>query len=150
MIAGILCSIKEYGDFEMIVDWKISKEGDNGIYLRDSPQVQIWDTSRVEAGAQAGSGGSYNNQKNPSKPLKVADNPVGEWNYEEVFIQGTRIKVTLNGTVIVDGDIADPRDNGTMDHRDHPGLKNESGHIGFLGHGSVARFRNIRIKDIGI
>jgi len=50
--------------------------------------------------------------------------------------------------VIVDGDIAGPRDNGTMDHNEHPGLKNKTGHIGFLGHGSVVRFRNIRIKTL--
>ena len=340
-----LCSIKEYGDFEMYVDWKITKKGDSGIYLRGSPQVQIWDTSRVEVGAQVGSGGLYNNLKNVSKPLVVADNqidewntfriimigekvsvwlngslvvdntilenywdrsipifpkgpielqahgnqlafrdiyvreisekeynltpeekaagfvslfngrnidnwigdkeayaaedgmivvkpdkgnvgnlyteneysdfifrfefqltpaannglgirapltgdaayagmelqildneapvyanlqpyqyhgsvygviparrgflkPVGEWNYEEVIARGTRITITLNGTVILDGDIAGPRDNGTMDHNNHPGLKNQSGHIGFLGHGSVVKFRNIRIKDL--
>ena len=340
-----LCSIKEYGDFEMLTDWKISKGGDSGIYLRGSPQVQIWDVSRVTSGAQVGSGGLYNNQKNPRNPLKVADNqvgewntfrimmvgekvsvwlngelvvdnvimenywdrsipifpagpvelqahgtdlafrdicireisekeynltpeekaegfvalfngrnldnwtgnkesyvaedgmivikpgngsggnlytekeysdfifrfefqltpgannglgirapltgdaayvgmelqiidntaprytklqpyqyhgsvygvipakkgylkPVGEWNYQEVVVQGTQIKVILNGTTIVDGDIAGPRDNGTMDHRDHPGLKNKTGHIGFLGHGSELKFRNIRIKDL--
>lgn len=340
-----LCSIKEYGDFEMLVDWRINKKGDSGIYLRGTPQVQVWDTSRVEVGAQVGSGGLYNNQKNPSKPLVVADNPindwntfyikmigervtvylngvlvtdnvvlenywnrsmaifptgpielqahgtdlafrdvyvreikseaynlsveeqaegfvalfngknldgwignkvdylvedgvivirptqgghgnlytekqygdfnyrfefkltpgannglgirtpaegdaaylgmelqildntapiyanlqpyqyhgsvygvipakrgflkpVGEWNSEEVIVQGTRVKVILNGEVIVDGDIADGRDNGTMDHKDHPGLKNTQGHIGFLGHGSVVHFRNIRIKEL--
>jgi len=340
-----LCSVAEYGDFEMLVDWKITKDGDSGIYLRGTPQVQIWDTSRTDVGAQVGSGGLYNNQVNPSKPLKVADNPVGdwntfrimmtgekvsvwlngelvadnvtmenywdrkipifpkgpielqahgtdlafrdiyvreisekdynltpeekaegfaslfngrnldnwvgnkqsyvaedgmivikpengsggnlytekeyadfifrfeflltpaannglgiraplegdaayvgmelqildntadvyanlqpyqyhgsvygvipakkgylkpvgEWNYEEVYIQGTRIKITLNGTVIVDGDIAEARDKGTMDHNQHPGLKNTTGHIGFLGHGSVVKFRNIRIKDL--
>ncbi len=342
-----LCSVVQYGDFEMLVDWKISKDGDSGIYLRGSPQVQIWDTSRTDAGAQVGSGGLYNNQVNPSKPLKVADNPVGEWNtfriimvgekvsvwlngelvvdnvimenywdkerkmpifpkgpielqahgtdlgfrdiyvreisdkdynltpeekaegfvalfngknldnwvgnkesyvaedgmivikpengsggnlytekeyadfvfrfefqltpaannglgiraplegdaayvgmelqildntapvyanlqpyqyhgsvygvipakrefqkpigewnLEEVEAVGTHIRITLNGTVIVDGDIAGPRDNGTMDHNDHPGLKNKTGHIGFLGHGSVVKFKNIRIKDL--
>ena len=340
-----LCSVKEYGDFEMYADWKISKFGDSGIYLRGSPQVQIWDTSRVDAGAQVGSGGLYNNQKNPSKPLKVADNPVGdwntfrilmigekvsvwlngvlvvdnvtlenywdrnipifpkgaielqahgtdlafrdifvreikdneynltpeekadgfvtlfngrnldnwignktsyiaedgnivvkpgdgsggnlytekeyadfifrfefqltpgannglgirapltgdaaysamelqilddtapvyanlqpyqyhgsvygvipakkghqnpvgEWNYQEVIVQGTRIKITLNGAVIVDGDIAVSSANGTMDHKEHPGLMNKTGHIGFLGHGSELKFRNIRIKDL--
>jgi HEAT repeat protein len=339
-----LCSIKEYGDFEMLVDWKITKKGDSGIYLRGSPQVQIWDTSRVDVGAQVGSGGLYNNEVNPSKPLKVADNPIGdwnsfrilmlgekvsvwlngelvvdnvtlenywdrkipifpsgsvelqahgtdllfrdifirevsekefnltseersegyvslfngrnldnwignkkayaaedgmivikpvddsggnlytekeysdfifrfefqltpaannglgirapltgdaayvgmelqilddtdpvyanlqpyqyhgsvygvipsrrgflkplgEWNYEEVTSKGTKIKIVLNGTAIVDGDIAGPRDNGTMDHKDHPGLKNNTGHIGFLGHGSLVKFRNIRIKE---
>jgi hypothetical protein len=340
-----LCSVKEYGDFEMLVDWKISKKGDSGIYLRGSPQVQIWDTSRVEAGAQVGSGGLYNNQKNPSKPLLVADNPVGdwntfriimigekvsvwlngelvvdnvilenywdrsipifpkgpielqahgtdlgfrdiyvreiksleyiltpeekaedfvslfngrdldgwigdkvanvvedgmivtrpqvahggniytekeysdfvfrfdfmltsggnnglgiraplsgdaayvgmelqiidnatmdfgnlepyqlhgsvygvipakpgntiplgEWNSEEVIVTGTKIKVILNGKVILDGDIAEVRDKGTIDHNDHPGLKNKTGHIGFLYHTSVVKFRNIRIKDL--
>lgn len=340
-----LCSVKVYGDFELLVDWKISKEGDSGIYLRGTPQVQIWDTSRTSVGAQVGSGGLYNNQIHPSKPLKVADNevgewntfrivmigekvsvwlngeivvdnvtmenywdrkipifpsgpvelqahgtdlafrdiyireisdkeynltpeekaegfsalfngrnldnwtgnkesyvaedgmiiirpdkgsggnlytekeysdfilrfefqltpgannglgirtpltgdaayvgmelqildntapiyanlqpyqyhgsvygviparkgflkPVGEWNYQEVIVQGTSVKVILNGTTIVDGDIAGPRDNGTMDNREHPGLKNRSGHIGFLGHGSVVNFRNIRIRDL--
>ncbi|HPC98452.1 MAG TPA: DUF1080 domain-containing protein [Bacteroidales bacterium] len=340
-----LCSVKEYGDFELLVDWKITKKGDSGIYLRGTPQVQIWDTSRVDVGAQVGSGGLYNNQKNPSKPLVVADNPVGEWNsfrivmigekvsvwlngilvvddvvlenywdrsipvfpkgpielqahgtdlafrdiyvreinekvynltqeerdqgfvslfngrnldgwvgdkvsyvvedgtvvikpgeqgggnlytekeysdfifrfefqltpaannglgirapltgdaayvgmelqilddsapvyanlqpyqyhgsvygvipakrgylkpvgewnYEEVMVKGTKIKITLNGTVIVDGDIAEAREKGTMDGRDHPGLKNNKGHIGFLGHGSVVKFRNIRIKEL--
>ncbi len=340
-----LCSIKEYGDFELLVDWKISKAGDGGIYLRGTPKIQIWDTSNVEAGAHYGSGGLYNNENNTSKPLKVADNPVGdwnsfhivmegekvsvwlngllvvdnvimenywdrkipvfpkgpielqahgtdlafrdiyireisekefnltpeersegfvalfnghnldnwvgnkesyvaedsliivkpgdgtggnlftedeysdfifrfefqlttaansglgirapltgdaayvgmelqilddtapvyanlqpyqyngsvygvipakrgylkpvgEWNYEEVIVKGTQIKINLNGTTIVDGDIAGPRDNGTMDHKDHPGLKNKTGHIGFLGHGSELKFRNIRIKDL--
>jgi HEAT repeat protein len=340
-----LCSVKEYGDFELLVDWKITKNGDSGIYLRGSPQVQIWDTSRIDVGAQVGSGGLYNNQVNTSVPIKVADNPigewntfriimigekvsvwlngelvvdnvilenywdrsipifpkgpielqahgtdlafrdiyvweisendynltpeekaegfvalfngrnldnwvgnklsyvaedgmivikpengsggnlytdkeyadfvfrfeflltpgannglgirtplegdaayvgmelqildntadiyaklepyqyhgsvygviparrgflkpVGEWNSEEVYVKGSQIKVILNGTTIVDGDIAGPRDTGTMDHREHPGLKNDTGHIGFLGHGSVVKFRNIRIKDL--
>jgi hypothetical protein len=74
--------------------------------------------------------------------------PVGEWNSEEISAIGTHIKVTLNGTVIVAGDIAGPRDNGTMDHNEHPGLKNTTGHIGFLGHGSELKFRNLRIKDL--
>lgn len=341
-----LCSVKDYGDFEMWVDWRITKNGDSGIYLRGTPQVQIWDTSRLDAGAQVGSGGLYNNSKNQSKPSRLADNaigdwntfyikmigervtvvlngvtvvdnvimenywdraipifpsgaielqahgtdlgfrdiyvheikaeniglsvqeqadgfvslfngknldgwvgnkvdyradngellveptgkggsgnlytekeyadfafrfefqltpganngigiraplegdaayagmeiqvldntapmyaslqkyqyhgsvygviparreflkPVGEWNEEEIWIQGTRIRVTLNGTVIVDGDIAEASKNGTIDHNDHPGLKRTSGHIGFLGHGSVLRFRNVRVKTL--
>jgi hypothetical protein len=75
-------------------------------------------------------------------------NPVGEWNYQEVKITGTRITITLNGALLVDGDLAGPRDNGTMDHREHPGLKNTKGYIGFLGHGSELKFRNIRIKEL--
>jgi hypothetical protein len=73
-------------------------------------------------------------------------NPVGEWNSEEVIVKGSRITVILNGSVILDGDISKAREKGTMDHNDHPGLERDMGHIGFLGHGSEVRFRNIRIK----
>lgn len=75
-------------------------------------------------------------------------NPVGQWNKEEIRVNGTKIKVTLNGHVIVNGDIAPSIANGTMDHKDHPGLKNIKGHIGFLGHGSVVWFRDIRIRKL--
>jgi hypothetical protein len=344
-----LCTEKQYGDMEMFVDWKITEKGDAGIYLRGTPQVQIWDTSRREVGAQVGSGGLYNNQKNISKPLLVADNkigewntfhiimkgdkvtvylngilvtdnislenywdrklplftkeqielqahgtyvayrniylkelpneltttttltesekqegfvqlfdgtnfdnwvgnkagyllkdgvievnpeakgggnlytkeefsdfiyrfdfqltpganngigihaplegdaayvgmeiqvldsehpmyanlkpyqyhgsvygivpakrgflkPIGEWNQEEIMIQGSKIKVTLNGTVITEADLKEATKNGTLDHNEHPGLKNTTGHIGFLGHGDVVRFKNMRIKKLG-
>ena len=58
-----LCTAKDYGDFEMLVDWKIEKKGDSGIYLRGSPQVQIWDADQGGEGNKIGSGGLYNNQK---------------------------------------------------------------------------------------
>ena len=76
--------------------------------------------------------------------------PVGEWNYQEVKAVGNRITITLNGEVILDGDLAEASNNGTatIDNREHPGLLNKSGHIGFLGHGSPLKFRNLRIKDI--
>ena len=340
-----LVSDKIYGNFELWVDWRITKGGDSGIYLRGSPQVQIWDTSRRNVGAQVGSGGLYNNKRHRSTPLKVADNtigewntfhiimidsivtvwlngelvvdhvplenywdrsrpifptgpielqahgsnlafreiyireipdneyhlspkekaegfhalfngknlngwvgnktdyvvengaivvrpkgghhgnlytekeykdfdfrfefkltpganngigihaplegdaayvgmeiqvldntapiyahlqpyqyhgsvygvipakrgylkPVGEWNSEEIIVKGTHIKVILNGHVIVDGDYREASKNGTMDHKDHPGLQRTTGHIGFLGHGDVVYFRNIRIKEL--
>ena len=74
--------------------------------------------------------------------------PVGEWNFQEVIVNGPKIKVILNGTIILDGDISDASKNGTLDGKDHPGLKRDKGHIGFLGHGSTVWFRNIRIKEL--
>jgi hypothetical protein len=74
--------------------------------------------------------------------------PVGEWNSQEVVVQGTRIKVTLNGVTILDGDIAEASKNGTLDKLNHPGLLRTQGHIGFLGHGDVVYFRNIRVKRL--
>lgn len=97
---------KKYGDFEMFVDWKIydegHKNGDAGIYLRGTPQVQIWDTSRVEDGAQVGSGGLYNNKINPTDPLQVADNPLGQWNNFHIIMKGDRVTVYLNGKLVTD------------------------------------------------
>ncbi|MEM6343928.1 MAG: DUF1080 domain-containing protein [Bacteroidota bacterium] len=74
--------------------------------------------------------------------------PVGEWNKQEVIVQGSHIEVILNGTSILDGDYIKASEGGTMDHREHPGLQRKTGHIGFLGHGDVLRFRNIEIKEI--
>lgn len=96
---------KQYGDFEMLVDWRLSpvgKEGDAGIYLRGTPQVQIWDTSRVNVGAEVGSGGLYNNQQYESKPLKVADNALGEWNTFHILMKGDKVTVYLNGELVTD------------------------------------------------
>ncbi len=74
--------------------------------------------------------------------------PIGQWNTEEVIVKGSSIKIILNGVTIVDGDIHEASKNGTLDHKQHPGLQREKGHIGFLGHGSVVWFRNIRIKEL--
>ncbi len=74
--------------------------------------------------------------------------PVGEWNTEEIIANGKSITVKLNGTVIVDADITDAIQNGTLDGREHPGLKKDKGHIGFLGHGSHVEFRRIWIKEL--
>ena len=74
--------------------------------------------------------------------------PVGQWNEEEIRIEGDRIRVTLNGQIIVDGDLKEASENGTLDHKNHPGLQRAKGHIGFLGHGSEVRFKNLRIKSL--
>ena len=97
-----LCTQKQYSDFELFVDWKITEKGDAGIYLRGTPQVQIWDTSRREVGAQVGSGGLYNNQKNERNPKVVADNKIGSWNTFHIIMQGAAVTVYLNGVLVTD------------------------------------------------
>ena len=136
-----LLSDKEYGDFELIVNWRITKKGDSGLYLRGSPQVQIWDTSRVEVGAQVGSGGLYNNQKNESKPLKVADNPVGEWNTFRITMIGEKVTVYLNGELVVD--------NVTLENywdRSIPIFP--KGTIELQAHGTDLAFKDIYVREI--
>jgi HEAT repeat protein len=137
-----LCSVKDYGDFEMIVDWRITKDGDSGIYLRGSPQIQIWDPARTDVGAEVGSGGLYNNQKNPSKPLVFADNLVGDWNTFRILMIADKVTVYLNGTKVVD--------NVAMENywdRKQPIFPR--GAIELQAHGTDLAFRDIYVRELG-
>jgi len=136
-----LCTAKMYGDFEMIVDWKISKNGDSGIYLRGAPQVQIWDTARVDVGAQVGSGGLYNNQKNLSKPLVLADNAIGDWNTFRIKMVGERVTVFLNGILVVDNVVMENYWDRTI-----PIFAKDA--IELQAHGTDLAFRNIFVKEL--
>ncbi len=136
-----LATIKQYGDMEMFIDWRIQPKGDAGIYLRGTPQVQIWDTSRREVGAQVGSGGLYNNQKNVSKPLVVADHNVGEWNNFHIIMRGDRVTVYLNGILVTDNI---PLEN----YWDHnlPLFAKEQ--IELQAHGTFVSYRNIYLREL--
>ncbi len=132
-----LCTIKDYGDFEMFVDFKIEPKGDSGIYLRGSPQVQIWDPANFDTG----SGGLYNNQKNPSKPLVSADNPVGQWNTLRIKMIGEKVSVHLNGKLVVDDVVLE-----NYWERDKPIYS--TGQIELQNHNSPLYFKNIYIREI--
>lgn len=140
-----LATVKKYGDFEMLVDWKIiddkKQNGDAGIYLRGTPQVQIWDTARVKDGAQVGSGGLYNNKIHPSKPLKVADNALDEWNTFRILMKGDRVTVYLNGELVTDNVILENYWDRTL-----PIFAEEQ--IELQAHGSPVAYRNIYIREI--
>lgn len=129
-----LCTEKDYGDFELYVDWKIAPKGDSGIYLRGTPQVQIWDNP-------VGSGGLYNNQKNPSKPLKNADRPVGQWNTFYIKMVGDRVTVKLNGELVVDDVVME-----NYWERDKPIYS--TGPIELQSHGNTLWFKNIYIREL--
>ncbi len=133
-----LATIKKYEDFEMLVDWKIvGPNGDSGVYLRGSPQVQIWDP----AFKKFGSGGLYNNKKNPSKPTEMADNPIGKWNSFRIKMIGDKVTVHLNDKLVVD--------NVTMENywdRNLPIFPSEQ--IELQCHGDPIHFKNIFIREI--
>jgi HEAT repeat protein len=132
-----LCAAGDHADFELLVDWKIEKGGDSGIYLRGSPQVQIWD-----AGANpAGSGGLYNNQKGRSLPLEKADRPVGEWNAFRIVMIGERVTVYLNDKLVIDNTVLE-----NYWERDKPIYP--SGQIELQAHGNLLYFKNIFVREI--
>ncbi len=136
-----LCSEKMYADFELILDWRMESKGDGGIYLRGSPQVQTWDTTRVEVGAQVGSGGLYNNKVHRSTPLVVADNPIGEWNTFRIRMVGEKVTVYLNGILVVDDVIME-----NYWDRSIPIFGEES--IELQAHGTLLEFRDIYVREI--
>ena len=135
-----LCTVKKYGDFEMFVDWKIDPDGDAGIYLRGSPQVQIWDTSRRDVGAQVGSGGLYNNAVYESKPLVLADNAIGEWNNFHIIMRGDRVTVYLNGVLVVNNIILE-----NYWDRNLPIFPEEQ--IELQAHGRHVSYRDLYIRE---
>ncbi len=129
---------RPYGDFELLVDWKlITPKGDSGIYLRGSPQVQIWDP----AFRKIGSGGLYNNQKNPSKPLVIADNPIGQWNTFRIKMIGAKVTVHLNNKLVVDNTVME-------NYWDRKQPIFSEGPIELQCHGDPIHFRNIFIREI--
>lgn len=130
-----LCTAKDYGDFEMYVDWKILAHGDSGIYLRGSPQVQIWDVPKT------GSGGLYNNQKNPRNPLVIADNPIGQWNTFYIKMVGEKVTVKLNGKLVVDQTTLES-------YFDRKSPIYPTGQIELQNHGNTLWFKNIYIREL--
>lgn len=154
--AATYIPVDEYKDFVFRFDFMLTEGANNGIGIRAplegdaayvGMEIQVLDNespiySQLEKYQYHGS--VYGVIPAKRGFLK----PVGEWNSEEIRIKGNDIRVTLNGEVILEGNIAEASKNGTIDHKDHPGLKNEKGHIGFLGHGSLVKFKNIRVKEL--
>ena len=139
---------RDYGDIELRLEYRTVAKADSGIYLRGTPQVQIWDTTKDggkwQHGADKGSGGLWNNSPGaPGKdPLVKADRPFGEWNAIRIVQIGERTWVWLNGQLTVDG--------ARMENFwDRAKPLPRTGPIQLQTHGGEIRWRNIRLREIG-
>jgi len=154
---GKLLTKGEFADFDLKFEFRLTPGANNGLGIRaplegDAAfaglELQILDDAHEKYAGIApyqAHGSVYGVVPAKRGALK----PTGEWNSQEVIAEGSKIKVILNGTTIVDTDIAEFRDGKkTLDGQAHPGLKRTSGHIGFLGHGDEVHFRNIRVKPL--
>ncbi len=166
-----LTTDKDYGDFELYVDYKMLPLGDSGIYLRGVPQVQIWDyteEAKFKLGADKGSGSLWNNKNEEGKfPLKRMDKPFGEWNTFHIKMIGERVTVVFNGEVVVNNA---PLENyfanakagykafGKQDPKAAEAAKKPNGWmpdpvfakgpIQLQTHGSEIRWRNVFVREI--
>ena len=137
---------RDYGDFELRLEYKTVPLADSGIYLRGVPQVQIWDhtnPAEFRNGAQKGSGGLWNNSPGaPGKdPLVLADRPFGEWNAFRIVMIGNRVSVWLNGHLVVDDAVME-------NYYDRSRPVPDRGPISLQTHGGEIRWRNIFIREI--
>ena len=142
-----LATKKNYRDFEFWVDYKTVAKADSGIYLRGTPQVQIWDTTeeaKFSLGADKGSGGLWNNKdrglagKNPSKKM---DRPFGEWNSFKIKMIGERVTVNFNGETVVNDCVLE-------NYADRQSPVFVEGPIKLQTHGGEIRWRNIFVREI--
>jgi len=151
---GNLYTEKEYGDFVLRFEFKLEVNANNGLGIRaplegDSAYVgmelQILDDSGP-AYAKLRPSQYHGSIYDVVAAKRGHQKPVGEWNEQEVTAKGRQITVKLNGTVIVDANLDDVKDEAVL--KKHPGLARAKGHIGFLGHGARVEFRNIRLKEL--
>jgi hypothetical protein len=151
---GNLFTEKQYANFVLRFEFKLPPGGNNGVGIRTPAEgnpayvgmeIQILDDGHEkykDIHPWQAHGSIYGVVPAKRGFLK----PVGQWNQEEIRAEGGRIRVTLNGTVILDADIS--KIEKTADGHEHPGLHNARGHIGWLGHGDPVAFRNVRIKEL--
>ena len=137
---------KDYGDFELMLEYKTVARADSGIYLRGCPQVQIWDytdPAKFNIGSDKGSGALWNNSPGaPGKdPLVKADKPFGEWNKVRVFMVGSRVSVWLNNKLVVDHAIME-------NYYDRKRPIPAAGPIQLQTHGGEIRWRGVFIREI--
>jgi hypothetical protein len=150
---GNLFTEKEYANFILRFEFRLSPGGNNGVGIRaplegdaayQGMEIQILDDQHEKYKGwlkpEQHHGSIYDVIPARTGYLK----PAGEWNEEEILADGRRIRVTLNGVIIVDADLDMVKEPQVL--KRHPGLLRSSGHIGFLGHGTRVEFRNIRIK----
>ncbi len=152
---GNLFTEKEYANFILRLEYRLSPGGNNGVGIRapldgqasyQGMEIQILDDQHEK----------YKGRLRPEQhtgsiydviPARTRfQKPAGEWNEMEITAQGRRIRVRINGEIVVDADLDIVKDPATL--KKHPGLARTSGHIGLLGHSTLVEFRNIRVREL--
>ena len=152
---GNLLTDKDYANFILRFEFKMEPAGNNGIGIRAPVAGDIAYTG-MEIQVLDHDNEKYKGKLKPTQyhgsiydvvgAKTGALKPVGQWNKEEIMANGRKIKVTLNGKVIVDANLDDVKDPAVL--AKHPGLARTTGRIGFLGHGSRVEFRNLQVKEL--
>ena len=153
---GNLYTEKEYGNFVLRFEFQLTPGANNGLGIHAplegdaayvGKELQILD-NEAEKYATLQPYQYHGSVYGVIAAKRGYLRPTGEWNQQEVRVQHPYITIVLNGEVILEGNYLEASKNGTLDKKEHPGLQRSRGHIGFLGHGDLVRFRNIKIKEL--
>jgi len=152
---GNLFTEKEYADFVLRFEFRLTPGGNNGIGIRApldgrasylGMEIQILDDEHEKYRGQIKATQYHGSIYDVAPAEHGFKKPTGEWNAEEITADRRHIKVVLNGHTIMDTNLDDVKDPETL--KRHPGLQRKSGHIGFLGHGTRVEFRKVRIQEL--
>lgn len=135
-----ICTVRDFENFELYVDWRVEPGSDSGIYLRGVPQVQIWDP-QDEGERRVGSGGLFNNRQFSDEPLVSADRPVGEWNTFYIMMMGDRVSVKLNDKLVVDDVVLE-------NYWERGAPLATRGPMALQGGGGAVSFRNMFVREL--
>jgi len=150
---GLIYTKPEYGDFVARLEFKLPPGGNNGLAIRypggngagasgGMCALQVLDDASKGIDPRQAHGSAYG----MVAAHRGYQRPIGEWNYQEVTVKGSTIKVELNGSLILDCDLSKVDE--FMGNRPHPGKDRTSGHFGFAGHNDPVEFRKIQIKRL--
>ncbi len=152
---GNLFTEKEYANFAFRFEFRLTPGANNGVGIRapyegdaayQGMEIQILDDGDAVYKGKIRPE-QYHGSVYDAIPARTGfRKPVGEWNEEEIVADGRRVKVTLNGVIILDANLDIVKEPAVLAH--HPGLARKTGHIGFLGHGTLVEFRNVRVKEL--
>lgn len=150
--AGWLSTNKEYGDFELKMEFRVPAGGNSGVFLRapheGNPafagmEIQVLDDTAPEyANLQPYQYTASLYDVLAAKPR--ASKAPGEWQTMDIQCHDRHLKITLNGQVVIDTQLDDHYDR--LDT--HPGLKRAAGHLGFQNHGSRIEYRNVKLREL--
>jgi hypothetical protein len=152
---GNLLTDKEFSDFIFRFEFRMEPGGNNGVGIRaplagdiaySGMEIQILDHDHERYKGSLKPTQRHGAVYDLIPPIADTLKPAGQWNSEEIHVQGRKIRVTLNGVLITDADLDTVKDPALL--KRHPGAARTTGRIGFLGHGSLIEFRNIRVKPL--
>ncbi len=153
---GTIYTKAEYGDFVVRLEFKLPPGGNNGLAIRypgkgDTAyegmcELQVLDDQYEKVRGPIDPRQAHGSAYGMFAAQRGYQRPIGEWNYQEVTVQGSKIKVELNGTVILDCDLSQAKE--IMGNSPHPGKDRVRGHFGFAGHSDPVMFRHIAIRNL--